>query len=111
MSTGSTVAWPSTMSTRATVQSSWVYGSCAENGFSLLASWAKMPPPNMPSKPLLVLPGPCVSRTCPLALDAIWRAETPLAWRFAVNARRRYEARVNPVAGHKTGAHVLDGRD
>ena len=37
-STGFTVTCPLTMSTRATVQSTWVYGSCAEKGFSLLAS-------------------------------------------------------------------------
>ena len=42
-----------------------------------------MPPPNMPRKPLLVSPGPCVSRTCPLALDASLRADAPLARRFA----------------------------
>ena len=82
MSTGSTLTWPSTMSTRVTVQSSLVYGSLAENGFSFEASWPRMPPPSIPTRPLLILPGPIATRTFPFAPAAICRGEAPLAWSF-----------------------------
>src|SRR5690348_18183561 len=69
------------MSARVTVHSSSVYGSCAENGFSLPASSLSRPLPTNPSRPLGSLPGSCVSRMRPLAPDANCRAVAPFARR------------------------------